>query len=272
MNFIQHLKNIQQKQNSLLCVGLDTDIAKIPAQLRKAKNPQLAFNRIVIEQTCEFVCAYKLNLAFYEEAGLKGLEAIEETLKLIPRNVITIADGKRGDIGNTAQKQASTLLSKMNFDAVTINPYMGYDAVEPFIQNPIKGVFLLCLTSNPGSKDFQYLKISRKPFYQHVALKAKQWNKYFNIGVVVGATHISELKNLRFLLKDMPFLIPGVGEQKGDLENTVKYGCSKNGDLAVINISRSIIFVSENKTFYKDIRRAAVNYYSKINLYRSKYF
>lgn len=272
MNFTEKLRKIQHKQNSLLCIGLDTDIKKIPKHLLKTENPQLEFNRIVIEATKDLVCAYKLNLAFYEEYGAKGWETIEKTLELIPEGIITIADGKRGDIGNTAEKQASALLHKLNFSSATISPYMGFDAIEPFTASQQKGAFVLCVTSNSGAKDFQHLKISGKPLYEHVAIKSKRWNTNQNIGLVVGATRISELKKIRNIVPEMPFLIPGVGAQKGDLEQSVKYGCTKEGDLALINIGRSIIYVSIQRIFDKKVREAAEYYSHTINYYRKKYF
>lgn len=270
MNFTEKLKAIQRKNNSLLCIGLDTDIKKIPKHLLKTDDPQFEFNKIVIEATHDLVCAYKLNLAFYEEHGSKGWDTILKTLELIPSDVITIADGKRGDIGNSSEKQASALLTNMNFSAATVNPYMGYDAVEPFIRSPEKGAFILAVTSNPGSKDFQYMKTGGKYLYEHIVLKTKKWNKYHNIGLVVGATRASEIKRIRNHVPDMPFLIPGVGAQKGDLEQSVRYGCDKNGEGAIINIGRAIIYNSMQKQFAKKVREAAEHYRIKINQYKEQ--
>lgn len=272
MNFNQKIFQTQLSRNSLLCIGLDSDINRIPENLKKSENPQLEFNRLIIQSTKDLVCAYKLNLAFYEETGYLGIQALEKTLELIPEEIIKIADGKRGDIGNTAQKQANTLLKLFNFDAVTVNPYMGHDAIEPFISYSEKGVFVLCITSNPGSKDFQYLSFSGKPLFEHVALKAKKWNKNNNIGLVVGATHIGELKKLRTLLPELPFLIPGIGAQKGDLEKTIKYACSNNGYNAIINIGRSIIFPTTTTNFPESVRELAQKYLTEINSYRGKYY
>lgn len=272
MNFTEKLKQIQRKNNSLLCIGLDTDISKIPKHLHKLADLQFEFNKIIIEVTHDIVCAYKLNLAFYEEYGAEGYETLQKTLELIPDGIVTIADGKRGDIGNTAEKQAHAIFDSLKFKSATINPYMGYDAVEPFIRSPQNGAFVLAITSNPGSKDFQYLKVNGKPLYEQVVLKCKKWNTSGNIGLVVGATRISELKKIRSLTPDMPFLIPGIGAQKGDLEASVRYGCDKNGDLAVINIGRSIIYSSLQKRFDLKVRETAQHYMSKINFYREKYF
>jgi orotidine-5'-phosphate decarboxylase len=272
MTFTEKLKHIQHKNNSLLCIGLDTDIQKIPKHLLKTENPQLEFNKVIIEATKDLVGAYKLNLAFYEEHGIKGFETIQKTLELIPEGVITIADGKRGDIGNSAEKQASAIFGTQKFSAVTVNPYMGFDAVEPFIKQPEKGVFVLNITSNPGSKDFQYLKVNGKPLYQFVTMKCKKWNVNHNIGLVVGATRVVELQKIRSIAPDMPFLIPGVGAQKGDLEASVRYGCSHDGTLAIINIGRSIIYSSMQKIFGGKVREAAKHYQLQINYYREKYY
>jgi orotidine-5'-phosphate decarboxylase len=272
MTFTEKLKHIQLKNNSLLCIGLDTDIQKIPKHLLRADNPQFEFNKHVIEATKDIVCAYKLNLAFYEEHGVQGLETIYKTMELIPDGVITIADGKRGDIGNSADKQASAIFDTLNFSSATVNPYMGYDAVEPFIKHPAKGAFVLAITSNPGSKDFQYLKVNNKPLYQVVTAKCKKWNIHNNIGLVVGATRALELQKIRSITHDMPFLIPGVGAQKGDLEASVRYGCINDGTLAVINIGRSIIFASMQRRFDSKVREAAKHYQQQINYYRDKYF
>ncbi len=272
MNFTEKLKYIQQKNNSLLCIGLDTDIKKIPKHLLKVENPQLEFNRVIIEATKDLVCAYKLNMAFYEEYGIKGLETMQKTLELIPSHIVTIADGKRGDIGNSAEKQASAIFNTLNFTAATVNPYMGYDAVEPFIRQREKGAFVLSITSNPGSKDFQYLKVNGKPLYQFVAMKCKKWNINHNIGLVVGATRIIELQKIRAIVPDMPFLIPGVGAQKGDLEASVKYGCTYDGTLAIINLGRAVIYSSMQKRFVSKVRETAKHYQMQINYYREKYF
>lgn len=271
MSFNEKLIKIQKEKNSLLCIGLDSDAERIPENFLKFQNPQLEFNRVIIQNTKDLVCAYKLNLAFYEEHGIKGIETLEKTLQLIPDDIIKIADGKRGDIGNTAVKQAKTLFNTYKFDAVTVNPYMGFDAIEPFTDNPEKGVFILCVTSNEGAKDFQHLNSSGKPLYVHVAIKSKKWNRNNNIGLVVGATHIAELKKLRTILPEIPFLIPGIGAQKGDLEKTVKYGCSENGLNAVINISRAIIFSTLSNNFQESVRKAAEKYYNEINTYRGEY-
>jgi len=264
MTFTQRLLEIQTKQNSLICIGLDVDKDKIPKHLLSASDPILEFNRRIIEATNDLVCAYKPNLAFYEAMGEVGMYALRETLKLIPKTIITIGDGKRGDIGNTAERYATSLYNDYGFDSVTVNPYMGYDSVEPFLRNKEKGVFLLALTSNPGSKDFQRLKVGTKPFYEKVVLSAKKWNTQNNIGLVVGATHPKELQHIRKIVPDMPILIPGIGKQGGDLKSSILYGCSKNGKLAVINVSRSIIYASPEKDFAEAARKAVLKMLEEI--------
>jgi len=257
MTFTQKLRDVQLQKNSLLCIGLDVDAKKIPEHLQSAEYPALEFNRQIIEATSDIVCAYKPNLAFYEAMGESGITALRETLKLIPTSVLTIGDGKRGDIGNTAERYAKSLFDDLGFDSVTVNPYMGFDSVEPFLKNPEKGVFLVTLTSNPGSKDFQRLKINGKPLYEKIVRAAKKWNANQNVGLVVGATHTRELKSIRKIVPAMPLLIPGIGKQGGDLKSAVRNGCDKNGQLAIINASRSIIYASSGKDFAEAARAEA---------------
>jgi len=257
MTFTQRLREIQTKQNSLLCVGLDVDLEGIPEYLKSSANPVLEFNRQIIQATSDLVCAYKPNLAFYEAMGDNGLTVLRETLKLIPKSVLTIGDGKRGDIGNTAERYAKSLFDDFGFDSITVSPYMGFDSVQPFLKNPEKGVFLLTLTSNPGSKDFQRLKVNGKPLYEKVVRAAKKWNINRNLGLVVGATHPHELKTIRKIVPEMPLLIPGIGKQGGDLKSAVRGGCDKNGQLAIINASRSIIYASSGKDFAEAARTEA---------------
>jgi orotidine-5'-phosphate decarboxylase len=257
MTFVQKLRDVQIRQNSLLCIGLDVDADKIPPHLQSSSNPVLEFNRQIIEATYDLVCAYKPNFAFYEAMGERGLAALRETLKLIPKSVITIGDGKRGDIGNTAERYAKSLFEDFGFDAITVNPYMGFDSVEPFLKNPEKGVFILTLTSNPGSKDFQRLKVGTKPLYEKVVHTVKKWNTHENIGLVVGATHPKELQRIRKIVPEMPILIPGIGKQGGDLKSAVLNGCDKHGQMAIINASRSIIYASSGKDFAEAARTEA---------------
>jgi orotidine-5'-phosphate decarboxylase len=240
---------------------------KIPTHLQSTKSPVLEFNRQIIEATHDLVCAYKPNLAFYEAMGERGTVTLRETLKLIPKSVLTIGDGKRSDIGNTVERYAKALFDDFGFDSVTVNPYMGFDSIEPFLTNPEKGVFILALTSNSGSKDFQRLKVGTKPLYEKVVHTAKNWNVNRNIGFVVGATHPKELQQIRKIVPDMPILIPGIGKQGGDLKSSIHYGCDKHGQLAVVNASRSIIYASSGKDFAKAARAEAKKMVEEMRMY-----
>jgi len=181
MNFLERLHSVQKKQDSLLCIGLDTDPAHIPSHLGATVESVLEFNREIIAATGDLVCAYKMNLAFYDALGRNGWDVLHETMSRLPPDVLTIGDGKRADIGNTSKRYAKALLHDLHFDAITVNPFMGFDSVEPFLKDKSKGVFLLALTSNPGSKDFQRLNVGSGPLWQRVARSAKKWNKRKNI-------------------------------------------------------------------------------------------
>jgi orotidine-5'-phosphate decarboxylase len=244
MKFVEKLLAASQQNKSLLCVGLDPDPSQMP------KIPLLDFTWGIINATRDLVCAYKPNFAFFEAMGLQGIEALIETIKYIPDSIPVIGDAKRGDIGNTARAYATAVYDVFGCDAVTVNPYLGYDSVEPFLQHKDKGVFLLCRTSNKGAKDFQDIADSAgKPIYEIVAAKAREWDRENNIGLVVGATYPEELKTIRELCPDMPLLIPGVGSQGGDLELAIKYGIDSRGQKAIINVSRQIIYASRSNDF-----------------------
>jgi orotidine 5'-phosphate decarboxylase subfamily 2 len=251
MNFQQRVKQTQLQSKSLLCIGLDPDVEKIPRSLRNTRNPVLEFNKRVIGATGDLVCAYKLNLAFYEVYGRQGWEALEKSLDYIEDPVLRIADGKRNDIGNSAERYAAALLKEMDFDAVTVNPYMGGDTIEPFLRDPAKGAFILALTSNPGSKDFQTLRIGSSYLYEKVVRKAKTWNKNGNVGLVVGATHPRQLAGIRKSVPSMPILLPGVGAQGGDLRAAIRYGVAKDGDLLLINVGRSVLYAGGDDPAYE---------------------
>jgi orotidine-5'-phosphate decarboxylase len=272
MNFTDRLRSVQATQNSLLCIGLDPDPARLPKSVARADNPVQEFNRQIIAETSDLVCAYKLNLAFYESLGRKGWEALEHSLSIIPAGVITIGDAKRGDIGNSSEAYARLLLKELNFRSTTVNPYMGEDSVRPFLQNPEQGAFILAVTSNPGAKDFQHLPVRGKPLYEHVIAKVKKWNVAQNAGLVVGATRPREMKRIRSLVPAMPILIPGIGAQGGDVEAAVRYGCTKQGDLALLTSSRGIIYASAGDDFARAARQAAISVRTQINAYREKHF
>jgi orotidine-5'-phosphate decarboxylase len=272
MSFYHRLRAIQNKNNTLLCVGLDPDLNKIPKHLLLQSDPVGEFCRRIIEATSDLVCAYKLNLAFFEVLGEQWWSILHRVLSFVPLNVITIGDAKRGDIGNTADMYARSLMDGFKFRAVTVNAYMGEDSVRPFVRDPDRGAFVLALTSNPGARDFQYLKVRGKPLYEHVAAKAKRWNESENIGLVVGATRPAQLKRVRQLVPDMPLLIPGVGAQGGDVGLAVRYGCDEHGEMALINASRSIIYSSGGGDFAEVARSAAGSLRDEMNKYREQFF
>jgi orotidine-5'-phosphate decarboxylase len=269
MNFVEKLVSASGKNNSLVCVGLDVDRKLMPENISV-----LEFNKAIIEATSDLVCAYKPNFAFYEAMGNVGLEALKKTVEYIPENILTIADAKRGDIGNTSKAYADAIFTHFKFDAVTVSPYLGFDSVQPFMQHKDKGIFILCRTSNAGAADFQSLvsEVDGKemPLFEIVAMKAEEWNTNGNIGLVVGATYPEELKIIRQAHPHMPLLIPGIGAQGGDLETTVRYGVDSKGELAVINSSRQIIYASKEKDFALAARQAALTLRDRINIQRGK--
>lgn len=269
--FYSRVRDIQRKNNSLLCIGLDTDPAKIPGFLSRYADPAYEFNRRIIDATADLVCAYKINMAFYESAAGKGWRTIHRTLARIPDGIITICDGKRGDIGNSAEQYARLIIEDYGFASCTVNPYMGKDSVEPFMRHSRHGVFILAITSNPGAKDFQHLRVGGRPLFERVIDRAKRWNTQQNLGLVAGATRPRDLQRVRALVPDMPLLIPGVGAQGGDVELAVRYGCTRDGMMALINASRSIIYASAGRDFSKAARVAALRLCETINSAREKY-
>jgi orotidine-5'-phosphate decarboxylase len=264
MKFIDKLLNASRKNKSWLCIGLDPDPELMP------EVDVLQFNKAIIEATSDLVCAYKPNLAFYEALGTQGLTILEKTIKHVPADIPVIGDAKRGDIGNTARAYARALFSILGFDAATVNPYLGYDSLEPFINYPDKGVFILCRTSNKGATDFQDLRTNGLPLYEAVAQKAKEWDIHGNIGLVVGATYPEELRKIRSICPEMPLLIPGIGAQGGDLASAVGYGVDARGEKAIINVSRQILYASKEKDFAQAGRNAAEKIRNQINDYRNK--
>lgn len=272
MTFKDKLKKIQIKNNSLLCIGLDSELEKIPVYLKKKKHPQFEFNKTIIEATHDLVCAYKPNLAFYEAQNTKGILELKFTMKFLKENypeIPLIVDAKRGDIGNTNKGYARFIFEFLEADAVTVHPYLGGKALEPFFNFKEKGIFILCRTSNPGAGEFQDLMVDGMPFYQKLAENiVKDWNINGNCGLVVGATYPSELEIVRRIAGDLPILIPGVGAQGGDLEKTVKAGVDGNGLNAIINSSRSVIFASQGEDFADKARQVAINLKEDINKFR----
>lgn len=249
MNRAQLFEQIKKK-GSYLCVGLDTDLEKIPQHLLSLPDPVFEFNKQIIEATHEHCVAYKPNIAFYEALGPKGWESLQKTLAYIPKDIFTIADAKRGDIGNTSLLYAKAFFEQMNFDSITVAPYMGEDSVKPFLKIKEKWVILLAHTSNPGSSDFQLLEsaLSGRKLYEEVILKAQQWASPDHLMFVVGATQTEKIAGIRALAPENFFLVPGIGAQGGDLGEVSKHGMNNQCGL-LVNAARSIIYASSEKDF-----------------------
>jgi orotidine-5'-phosphate decarboxylase len=255
VRFFQKLEQAARRTGSLLCVGLDPDPALMPI------DDVAAFNRAIIEATSSFVCAYKPNLAFYEALGEKGYAVLRETLAAVPDDIPVIGDGKRGDIGNTAKAYARALFDDLGFDAVTVNPYLGGDAVEPFLEREDKAAFILCRTSNPGARDFQDLPVATgsasRPMFEMVAEAALRWTSRGNVGLVVGATYPEELGRVRQICPEMTFLVPGVGAQGGDVAAVMANGLDAKGGGLIINVSRQVLYASGGADFAQAAALAA---------------
>lgn len=244
------------KKKSYLCVGLDTDIKKIPSHLLQTKDPVFEFNRQIIDATEKYAVAYKPNIAFYEAMGAKGWESLQKTMEYIPNHCFTIADAKRGDIGNTSGLYARTFFDKnssgFDFNSVTVAPYMGRDSVQPFLEFKGKWVILLALTSNIGSHDFQHLTVEaqgkKRALYEQVIVQSQEWADSESMMYVVGATQANKLSEIRQLAPDHFLLVPGVGAQGGSLEDVSRYGMNKHCGL-LVNSSRAIIYASADKDF-----------------------
>ncbi|MFQ5583473.1 MAG: orotidine-5'-phosphate decarboxylase [Calditrichia bacterium] len=248
--FTERLNKIIRDKKSLLCIGLDTEIERIPAMLLSELDPLFSFNKSIIEATKDYAAAFKLNIAFYESLGFPGWELLEKTLSIMPSDVLVIADAKRADIGNTSKKYAETYFKTYNFDAITVSPFMGLDSVMPFLDFADRGIFILCLTSNSGSQDFQFLKVEDEPLYLKIARKVVEWNFINgNCGLVVGGTHTTEIKSIRDVAAGLPFLVPGIGAQGGNLELAVRYATDERGLSTLINSSRTIVYASAEYDF-----------------------
>lgn len=249
-----------KKKKSVLCVGLDTDASKIPQHLQKDPNGILLFNKAIIDATKDFTVAYKINTAFYEAMGIKGWEIMQETLAYIPNDIFTIADAKRGDIGNTATQYAKTFFETYPYDSVTVAPYMGADSVQPFLAFENKWAIVLGLTSNPGSKDFQMLSLDDQSYlYERVLKTVSSWGTIENTMFVIGATRADQLQNVRKILPNHFLLIPGVGAQGGDVATVCEHALTEDGGI-LINVSRGIIYASTQEDFASKAHDAAKMY------------
>ncbi len=267
MTFIEHLQQTSKKNNSLLCVGLDPDIDRFPQRLGRTSAAILEFNKAIIDATADLVCAYKPQIAHYAAHGAEAelaatIAYIKETCQ-----VPVILDAKRGDIGSTATMYAREAFDRYGADAVTVNPFLGLDSLKPFLDYQNKGIVVLCRTSNPGGADLQNLVLDNGlRLYEHIAqLAHEQWNSNGNIILVVGATRPDELKRVRQLTGDMPFLLPGIGAQGGDIQSAME---NARGGQLIINSSRAILYASSDDDFADAARRVAVTTRDQINQYR----
>lgn len=247
-----------RKVGSLVCVGLDSDLDRIPARFQQDAHPQFAFNQWVIEQTHEYVAAYKPNIAFYEARGQAGLLELRMTLDYLRAehpDIFTICDAKRADIGSTNVGYVRAIFDELGFDAVTLHPYLGGEALEPFLARGDKACIILCRTSNPGSGELQTLEVDGIPFWQIIAQKTRdRWNARGNCMLVMGATYPEELKAARELVGDMTLLVPGIGAQGGSIEQTVRYGVNSSGLGLIINSSRGVIFSDDPAKAARQLR------------------
>jgi orotidine-5'-phosphate decarboxylase len=270
MTRAQLFEQIKAK-NSCLCVGLDSDLHKIPKHLLGSVDPIFEFNKQIIDATHEYCVAYKPNVAFYEALGPKGWESLQKTLDYIPKGIFTIADAKRGDIGNTSALYARAFFDQMNFDSITVAPFMGEDSVKPFLRAD-KWVILLAHTSNEGSNDFQMLELrsSDRKLYEEVILKSQQWATADQMMYVIGATHADRIESVRALAPEHFFLVPGVGAQGGDLALVMKYGMTKDCGL-LINSSRAIIYASDGKDFGSKAGAEAARVREEMSVHLNKY-
>lgn len=261
---INEIKN----KKSFLCVGLDTDITKIPKHLLSHKDPMFEFNKIIIDITKDYCVSYKINTAFYESMGIKGWKTMEKTLHYIPDTHFKIADAKRGDIGNTSKQYAKTFFETLPFDAVTINPYMGEDSVRPFLEYENKWSIVLGLTSNIGVNDIQKLNSDNTPVYKKVIKTISNWGNEDNLMFVVGATKANELKEIREIIPNNFILVPGIGAQGGNLEEVCNSGLNKDYGI-LLNVSRDIIYASNEIDFSDKSLEKVIGYKYQIEKYFS---
>lgn len=272
-SFLDLLNAQIDKSDSLLCVGLDADTAKLPDQFKGKSDAQFEFNKAIIDATADLVCAFKPNSAYYEAHGANGIEQLRKTIKYIHEaylGIPVIVDAKRADIGNTNDQYVEFVFDYLGADSVTLHPYLGREALEPFLARKDKGLIILCRTSNPGAGEFQDLKIEGQPFYSHVARQvASEWNGANNCSLVVGATYPKEIKAIREIVgPDMPFLMPGIGAQGGEVESAVRAGIGANRRGLIINSARGIIFADSGAEFAAAARHAALATRDEINKYR----
>ena len=253
-------------KKSYLCIGLDTDITKLPKHLQQRPDAVFEFNKQIIDATKDLCVCYKLNTAFYEAMGVKGWETLEKTADYIPKNIFKIADAKRGDIGNTSSQYAKAFFETLNFDAVTVAPYMGEDSVKPFLEYAGKWTIVLGLTSNPGSIDFEQQKTGDEFLYEKVLKTVSTWGNPENLMFVIGATKAKDLESVRKIIPEHFLLVPGVGSQGGSLEEVTKYGRNKEIGL-LVNVSRAVIFAGNDENFAEEARKVSEQYQKEMALF-----
>ncbi len=270
LTFAAQLAAAWQKNNSLLCVGLDPDPAKFPAHLKGRDDKIFEFCAAIVDATADLVCSFKPQIAYFAARRAEDqLEALIAHIHQKHPGIPVILDAKRGDIGSTAEQYAVEAFERFRADAVTVNPYMGRDSVDPYLAWPDKGVILLCRTSNPGGSDLQFLDVGGEKLYERVArLAAKEWNTTGQISLVVGATFPAEIARVREIVGDLPLLVPGIGAQGGDIEATVKAGRTANGTGLMINSSRAILYAGQDENFAAAARLVARDTRDAINQYR----
>ena len=270
MTFMKKLAAAWRDNDSLVCVGLDPEPARFPARFATSQRPIFDFNKAIIDATCDIVCAYKPQIAHY--AAARAEDQLADTIAYIRERapkVLVILDSKRGDIGSTAAYYAREAFERYGADAVTVNPYMGGDTIEPFSSWAGRGVILLCRTSNAGAGDLQDRLIDGRPLYQHVAMDAAtKWNSHGNLCLVMGATSPSQLADVRALVGDMPLLVPGVGAQGGDAEAVIRFGATKDGTGLIINSSRGVLYASQGEDFAEAARAAVLDLRAQTNAAR----
>lgn len=277
MKFLDKLLAVSRQQKSLLCVGLDPEPGRLPSRLQSmpVNRAVTYFCQAIIEATVPFVCAFKPNLAFFEVLGPEGMYVFQNAIKAVPAHIPIIVDAKRGDLGNTARNYAAAIFDIYGCDAMTVNPYLGYDSISPFLAYEEKAVFFLCRTSNPSASDFQDLLVckengQKKHLYEEIAYRVQLWNEDGNCGLVVGATYPQELNTIRSMCPDMPLLIPGIGAQGGNLEASVLAGVDESGERAIISASRSILYAGDGDDYAVFAAKEARKLRDRINEARIK--
>jgi orotidine-5'-phosphate decarboxylase len=271
MKFLEQLQNAWTRNDSLVCVGLDPELERFPASLAGQASPIFQFNRAIIDATADLVCAYKPQFAHY--AAYEAEDQLERTIEYIHQHhpgIPVILDSKRGDVGNTAQRYAIEAFERYGADAVTVNPYLGGDSLEPFLSYQERGVIILCRTSNPGARDLQDLLVGERRLYEVVAqLAANTWNTRGNCALVVGATYPQDLARVRALTGDMPFLVPGVGAQGADVQAAVSHGQTADGAGLMVSSSRAILYAASDASWIEAARMATRSLRDQINQYRA---